>query len=187
MMAKASLERRQGFVPLPSFICSTLVRRAAGPMVVRSGGSTALGGLAVVERREVPRYMLAECPDLKADLLVVNPPVGAPGRVSGRLWDLGEGGCGFMCPYERGLLRLPAPGQPMEVLLNYPEFRLRLDAELKHARRISGGAMLLGVSFQMSLKRFEAVLQVPKLLAVLKGRGLAKVAEVVEATARRAV
>ena len=131
--------------------------------------------------------MLSECADLKADLLVVNPPACSPGRVSGRLWDLGDGGCGFLCPYDRALLRMPAPGQAMEVLLTYHEFRLHLDAELKHARRISGGALMLGMAFQMSLKRSEAVLEVPKLLAALKARGLAKEAGVVEAAARRAI
>jgi hypothetical protein len=138
-----------------------------------------ISGLAM-ERRNAPRSLVSDSvagshpfrslPQLRSELLLVTGETQERLRLVGSLWDVSESGASFVCPWRSALLDLP-PGQPMELIVRYENLNLHLDADLRHARNVSGKAVVLGMRFRRTETSAESLDHWPGLLWELRCRG----------------
>jgi len=92
--------------------------------------------------------------------------IGPEARAS--LWDLGLGGAGFICPFNRSLVET-APNEAFEVTINFAGRKAVLPGVCTYARA-NGNLLRIGITFDPTIAPLEAMILLNQVVAELEKR-----------------
>jgi len=125
-----------------------------------------------VDQREHKRYQLRnDGGGIRATLARTvrdrtSRSIGPEGRAT--LWDIGLGGAGFICPFNRSLLTT-APNQAFDVTIDFACRKAVLPGTCTYARA-NGNLLRVGIKFDESAASIEAMLLLKMVIAELEKR-----------------
>jgi hypothetical protein len=125
-----------------------------------------------VDQREHPRYQLRnDGGGIRATLARTDRDrtsrvIGPEARAT--LWDLGLGGAGFICPFNRSFVQT-APNQAFEVTIEFAGKKAVLPGVCAYARA-TGNLLRIGIKFDPSIASVSAMILLNQVIAELEKR-----------------